>query len=156
MTRTMDILFWWDPPAAGVRLTCLVLFCIFLNNYFEDFIYLFLKRGKGGRKRERETSVCYRYINRLPLTCHQLGTWPTTQACALTGNQTGIFQFATCSSVHLTTPARAGFICPLVPHSDRGLLSLLAFGVCLLISKTTLNLSKPSYHLTFHFCTYFM
>ena len=25
----------------------------------------------------------------LPLTCTLLGTWPTTQACALTGNQTG-------------------------------------------------------------------
>ena len=25
----------------------------------------------------------------LPLTCHPLGTWPATQACALTGNQTG-------------------------------------------------------------------
>ena len=24
----------------------------------------------------------------LPLACHQLGTWPATQACALTGNQT--------------------------------------------------------------------
>ena len=25
----------------------------------------------------------------LPLACPQLGTWPATQACALTGNQTG-------------------------------------------------------------------
>ena len=25
----------------------------------------------------------------LPLTLPQLGTWPATQACALTGNQTG-------------------------------------------------------------------
>ena len=29
-----------------------------------------------------------RYINRLPLSHPQLGTWPTTQACALTGNRT--------------------------------------------------------------------
>ena len=29
-----------------------------------------------------------RDINQLPLTPPQLGTWPTTQACALTGNQT--------------------------------------------------------------------
>ena len=55
--------------------------------YFKDFIYLLLERG-GGREKEkhqgaRDTS------DRLPLTCPQLGTWPTTQACALTGNQTG-------------------------------------------------------------------
>ena len=30
-----------------------------------------------------------RYIDQLPLTHPQLGTWPATQACALTGNQSG-------------------------------------------------------------------
>ena len=29
-----------------------------------------------------------RYIDQLPPTCPQLGTWPATKACALTGNQT--------------------------------------------------------------------
>ena len=29
-----------------------------------------------------------RYNDQLPLACPQLGTWPATQACALTGNQT--------------------------------------------------------------------
>ena len=29
-----------------------------------------------------------RNIDGLPLACPQLGTWPATQACALTGNQT--------------------------------------------------------------------
>ena len=33
--------------------------------------------------------MCERYINWLPLVRPQLGTWPTTQACALTGNRTG-------------------------------------------------------------------
>ena len=33
--------------------------------------------------------MCKRNMDRLPLTCPQLGTWPTTQACALTGNRTG-------------------------------------------------------------------
>ena len=33
--------------------------------------------------------MCKRYINWLPLSHPQLGSWPTTQACALTGNQTG-------------------------------------------------------------------
>ena len=30
-----------------------------------------------------------RYINWLPHACPQQGTWPATQACALTGNSTG-------------------------------------------------------------------
>ena len=47
------------------------------------FIYLFIfrQRGKGGR--EGNISVW------LPLMRPLLGTWPTTQACALTGNRTG-------------------------------------------------------------------
>ena len=32
--------------------------------------------------------MCGRNIDRLPLLHPQLGTWPTIQACALTGNQT--------------------------------------------------------------------
>ena len=42
-------------------------------------IYLFLERGEG---RERNINVW------LPLKCPLLGTWPATQACALTGNGT--------------------------------------------------------------------
>ena len=49
--------------------------------YFLNFIDLLLKRRKR-REKERE-----RNINAwLPVTCPPLGTWPTTQACALTGN----------------------------------------------------------------------
>ena len=32
--------------------------------------------------------ICERNIDWLPLARPQLGTWPTTQACALTENQT--------------------------------------------------------------------
>ena len=32
--------------------------------------------------------MCKRYIHQLPLAHPQVGTWPATQACALTGNQT--------------------------------------------------------------------
>ena len=47
------------------------------------FIYLFLERGEGREKeRERNISVW------LPLTRPPMGTWPATQACALTGNRT--------------------------------------------------------------------
>ena len=45
---------------------------------FKDFIYLFLDRGKW---REKNVHVL------LLLACPPLGTWPATQACALTGNQ---------------------------------------------------------------------
>ena len=45
---------------------------------------LFLDRGEGKEKgRGRNINVW------LHLTCPLLGTWPETQACVLTGNQTG-------------------------------------------------------------------
>ena len=43
--------------------------------------YLFLEKGRE-KKRERNINVW------LPLMHPLLGTWPATQACALTGNQT--------------------------------------------------------------------
>ena len=49
----------------------------------KDFIYFFLDRGEGREKEEKER-------NRnvwLPLMYPLLGTWSTTQACALTGNR---------------------------------------------------------------------
>ena len=46
-------------------------------------MYLFLERGEG-REKERERNINVW----LPLTRPLLGTWPATQACALTGNQT--------------------------------------------------------------------
>ena len=49
----------------------------------KDFIYLYLDRGKE-REKERERNINVR----LPLTRPQPGTWPATQACALTGNRT--------------------------------------------------------------------
>ena len=52
---------------------------IVFKTIFKDFIYLFFREGKGERKRGRETSMC---------GCLWLGTWPATQACALTRNRT--------------------------------------------------------------------
>ena len=46
--------------------------------------YVFLEKGEG-REKEREGNT----NAWLPPTCPLLGTWPTTQACALTGNGTG-------------------------------------------------------------------
>ena len=52
----------------------------------------------GGRKRGRQTSTYERYIDQLPLTCPQLGTWPATQACAMTRNPTGVL--SVCKPAH--------------------------------------------------------
>ena len=52
---------------------------------FKDFLHLFiLERGRAGEKQwcERETSISC-------LSLLHLGSWPTTQACALTGKWTG-------------------------------------------------------------------
>ena len=57
--------------------------CVCVCIYIYDFIYLFPERE--GRERERE-----RNINEwLPVVCPPQGSWPATQACALTGNQSG-------------------------------------------------------------------
>ena len=55
--------------------------CISLQFFFKIlFIYLFLERGERSK---RNINVCF------PLKHPLLGTRPTTQACAPTGNQTG-------------------------------------------------------------------
>ena len=57
---------------------------IYLFVIHDLFIYFILDRGeRRGKERERNISVW------LLLMCPLLGTWPPTQACALTGNQTG-------------------------------------------------------------------
>ena len=57
----------------------------FINKRFsifsKDFIYLFIFRERG-REGEREGNINVW----LPLARPLLGTWPATQACALTGN----------------------------------------------------------------------
>ena len=49
--------------------------------FLKDFIYLFLEREEG-REKERERNINVW----LPLVHPLLGTKPTTQACARTGN----------------------------------------------------------------------
>ena len=56
---------------------------LFFFFFFLDFIYLFLERGEG-KEKEREWNIDVW----LPLLRPQLGTWSTTQACALAGNRT--------------------------------------------------------------------
>ena len=52
--------------------------------YFLKRFYLFSERGEG-REKERERNINVW----LPLAHPLQGTWPATQACALTGNRTG-------------------------------------------------------------------
>ena len=61
-------------PGMESRLGVLFLF-------FFKILFIFRQSEKEG-ERERNIDVW------LPLTHPLLGTWPTTQACALTGNQT--------------------------------------------------------------------
>ena len=68
----------------------ITIFTIFPMLYFTfpwlflwDFTYLFSQRGEG-KEKEREENINVWLALMLPL----LGIWPTTQACALTGNWT--------------------------------------------------------------------
>ena len=75
-----------------------------LFGFFKDLIYLFLERGEGNEKEQE------RNINaQLPLLCPPLGTWPQTQACALTWNGTSDLWFAGQQSI--AEPHRPGPIC---------------------------------------------
>ena len=73
----------------------------------KDCIYLLLKEGEGRRRSRREMLMCHRNINRLPLTCPQPGTWPATQARALTRNWTS-YPFALWDDAQPTEPCWSG------------------------------------------------
>ena len=73
MTRFLPFLF---PLSVSSFLP----FLSFPSKYF-IYLLVFRERGKEG-ERERSIKVC------LPLAYPLLGTWPATQACALTGNRT--------------------------------------------------------------------
>ena len=49
----------------------------------DTYLFIYLGTGREG-EREREKHQCLVAFHTLPL-----GTWPATQACALTGNRTG-------------------------------------------------------------------
>ena len=97
LSRTSTIIDVFILPAYASRASFLLAFqsltfpCFSpsqTNPQVDRFLrfYLFIFReGKGGR----ETLMCQRYIDRLPLPRPQLGTWSATQACVLTGTQTG-------------------------------------------------------------------
>ena len=59
-----------------------------MSHFLKDYIYLFLEKGEG-REKERERNIDMWEIHWL-VASHtaQMGTWPATQACTLTGNRT--------------------------------------------------------------------
>ena len=50
--------------------------------YFLKILFIFSERGREGETRGEKTSMCGYLLGPSP------GTWPATQACALTGNHT--------------------------------------------------------------------
>ena len=69
---------------AGSKLKCF--YNLTFSHHLKNILfYLFYTRREGGR--EGEKHQCVRYMDWLPLTHLQSGTWPSTQACALTGDQ---------------------------------------------------------------------
>ena len=75
----------------------------FILYFYRFYLFSFRERGREG-EREGEKHQCARDRSVATRTL-QMGTWPATQACALTGNRT--FWFIGQCSVHRATPARA-------------------------------------------------
>ena len=71
----------------------------FIYLFKRFYLFIFRERGRGG-ERERNINVW------LPLVRPLLGTWPATQACALTGKESATLWFASWHSIHRVTPAR--------------------------------------------------
>ena len=86
-----------------------------------NIFFFFLKIYLRGEGREKNINVW------LPLERSLLWTWPTTQPCALTGNQTGDLWFTGRHSVHWATPARARYILIGDHLTLKSLISLICF-----------------------------
>ena len=71
--------------------------------FLRFYLFIFRQRGREG-EREGEKHQCM-VASHTPLR----GTWPTTQACALTGNQTSEWPFDLQASTQSTEPVRALF-----------------------------------------------
>ena len=75
--------------------TLLIKLHVFFFFFFKiSFIY-FKREGKGKRKKGKETSACGRLLH-----APYWGTWPTTQACAPTGNQLATCWFTDPRLIH--------------------------------------------------------
>ena len=70
-----------------------------MHPFFKGLIYLFLEREEE-RAKERERNINVWLLLKWP----PLGTWPTTQTCALTGNRTGFAACAESTELHQPGP----------------------------------------------------
>ena len=126
-------------------------------NFFKDFIYLciyvfiylFLERGEGREKEKRN-------IDGLPLATpiSPMGTWLTTQACAMTGNQAGDLLFHSPALSPLSHTSQG--ICSLVSmklHSYRSFAYFL-FPLIWLLSSILATRPWHSWVHKFNFLSY--
>ena len=67
-----------------------------------NFLNLFLEKGERREKERGNINVW------LPLVHPLLGTWPITQACALTGNQTSDSLVRSLAGTQATEPQQPG------------------------------------------------
>ena len=70
-----------------IKIAIIIIFHMFkkveksINNHFFRILFIYFREGEGREKeRERNNTVWF------PLVHPHMGTWPATQACALTGN----------------------------------------------------------------------
>ena len=76
----------WKSFSLTVSSASILLLVTLVGEYIflRFYLFLFLERGEEREKgRERKINVWLLFV------CPLLGPWPATQACALTGNQTG-------------------------------------------------------------------
>ena len=88
--------------AMPVLLLSSAYFRIILFFFFRFYVFMFIFREREGREKERE-----RNIDVAEILCPQLEIWPSSQACALTGNQPATLCFTGRHSVQWATPSRA-------------------------------------------------
>ena len=82
-----DFLIPWSLLKVQISGLCLRAF----YSFFFNFIYLFLERGEGREKRERKSLIgCLWHALKGGAAVRGWQTWPSTQACALTRNRTGV------------------------------------------------------------------
>ena len=91
-----------------------ICYMYYLHIFKRIFLVYFSREGKVGTK-GRETAMCKRYMNWLPLAHPQSGTGPTIQACALTRNKTSSPLVHRLALNPLSFYTQSTFILPFLP-----------------------------------------